>query len=175
MFSLASSQLLMFKKVIVPKEPPHIHAKLNKSDFSLYFLNKWFSDLHSRDFSSCFDPRKNTLNSVRVRMKHPVHSLVLLREVSLSTSEWLTYTPLSLRWPIYTLFIYNCQVYTSPNPHTLSTCCEVLALPAVLPLDEHVLRSFVLRFTCGWWGRDRRRRCSGTILDGMYVTNVVYD
>lgn len=88
------------------------------------------------DFSSCLDPRKNTLKSVRVRMKHPVYLVVLLREVSLSTSEWLAYTLLSLRWPTYTLFTYDCQVYTSPNPYTLSTCCEVLALPALLPLDE---------------------------------------
>lgn len=93
------------------------------------------------DFSFCFDLRKSTLKSVWVRMKHPVYSVVLLREVSLSTYEGLAYTPLSLRWPIYTLFTYDCQVHTSPNPHTLSTCCEVLALPAVLPLDERAVRA----------------------------------
>lgn len=148
-------KLLMFKKLMVPKKPPQIHAKLHTSDFPLYLLNKRFSEVHLLDFSPCFDPRNNALKSVRVRMKHLVYSVVLLREVGLFTCEWLAYTPLRLRRFIYTLFTFDWQVYTSPpllhHVHLLGgasyTGCAVS----------------LLRFTCERWERGRRRRCSGPL------------
>lgn len=55
--NVTKSKLTYFKELEVvynncrAKKPPQIHAKLNTTDFPLYLLNKWFSDVHLLDFS----------------------------------------------------------------------------------------------------------------------------